>query len=428
MHELSCQNAILDGEVCVLDRQGRTNFSALQDALGNGRSEQLVFFAFDLIHLNGHDLSGVPLAKRKEVLAKLVAPVIHETSPIQFSDHVTGKGPAFFDQASRLGLEGITSKKASSFYLPGRSKNWLKTKCVLSGDFLVIGYSETDAAGGLSALLVAEDGKDGLKYLGKVGTGFAAQSAKTLRDTLSDVAREEPLFSFETKEKLGRVTWVEPRYLAEVQYRALTGEGRLRAASFKGLREDQTAAAAQIDPVPNLVNDADLAAIWVTNPDRVMFGEGGPTKLDLVLYYARVGNWMLPELINRPVTLVRCPTGKLSDTFYQRHANEGMVEHVLQVDISSNKAQEREDYLFIKDAKGLFALSQFGVIEFHPWGCRVDKPERPDRLIFDLDPDETLEWRDVVDAAQQLRDELSELGLTAFVRTTGGKGLHLVVP
>lgn len=180
--------------------------------------------------------------------------------------------------------------------------------------------------------------------------------------------------------------------------------------------------------MPNLVSDADLAAIWVTNPDRVMFGDDGPTKLDLVLYYARIGNWMLPELINRPVTLVRCPTGKLADTFYQRHANEGMVENVLQIDIPSNKAEEREDYLYIKDAKGLFALSQFGVIEFHPWGCRVDKPERPDRLILDLDPDEGLEWRDVVDAAHQIRAELLELGLAAFVRTTGGKGLHLVVP
>ena len=426
---LGCQSAIIDGEVCVLDREGRTSFSALQDALGDGRSEQLLFYAFDLLHLDGYDLKNVPLLKRKEALDGLIAPLIHETSPIQYSDHLAGNGPAFFDQASRMGLEGITSKKATSSYLPGRSKSWLKTKCVLSGDFLVIGYSETTAAGGLSALLVAEDSKDGLAYVGKVGTGFTAQSAVQLRDTLSEIARETPLFAFQTKEKLGNVTWTEPRFLAEVKYRARTGEGRLRAAAFKGLREDQTiAAAAAAPPVPNLVSDADLASIWVTNPDRVVFGDDGPNKLDLVLYYARIGNWMLPELINRPVTLVRCPTGKLEDTFYQRHANEGMVENVLQIDIPSNKAEEREDYLYIKDAKGLFALSQFGVIEFHPWGCRVDKPERPDRLIFDLDPDEGLEWRDVVDAAHQIRNELSDLGLAAFVRTTGGKGLHLVVP
>ena len=428
--ELSCENAVVDGEVCVLDRQGRTSFSALQDALGDGHSEQLVFFAFDLIYLNGHDLMDVPLSQRKQALETLVAPAIHDTSPIQYSDHVAGNGPAFFDQASRMGLEGITSKKATSSYLPGRSKSWLKTKCVLSGDFLVIGYSETAAADGLSALLVAEDGKDGLTYVGKVGTGFTAQSTDQLRETLSQVARDTPLFVFATKEKLGNVTWTEPRYLAEIQYRARTGEGRLRAAAFKGLREDQTAAATTSEPVPNLVSDTDLAAIWVTNPDRIMFGEGGPTKLDLVLYYARIGNWMLPELIDRPLTLVRCPTGKLEDTFYQRHANEGMVEHVFQVDIPPNKdkKEEREDYLFIKDAKGLFALSQFGVIEFHPWGCRVDKPERPDRMVFDLDPDEGLEWRDVVDAAHHIRGELAEVGLAAFVRTTGGKGLHLVVP
>ena len=427
--DLRCQSAIIDGEVCVLDREGRTSFSALQDALGDGHSERLVFYAFDLIHLDGYDLKNVPLLKRKDTLDDLISPLIHDTSPIQYSDHLTGNGPAFFDQASRMGLEGITSKKATAAYVPGRSKTWLKTKRVLSGDFLVIGYGETTAAGGLRSLLLAEDGKNGLAYLGKVGTGFTARSAVQLRETLSEIARDTPLFAFETKEKLGDVTWTEPRFLAEVQYRALTGEGRLRAAAFKGLREDQTiAAAATAPPVPNLVSDADLAAIWVTNPDRVMFGDDGATKLDLVLYYARIGNWMLPELINRPVTLVRCPTGKLADTFYQRHANEGMVENVLQIDIPSNKAEEREDYLYIKDAKGLFALSQFGVIEFHPWGCRVDKPERPDRLILDLDPDEGLEWRDVVDAAHQIRAELLELGLAAFVRTTGGKGLHLVVP
>ena len=426
---LSCRSAIIDGEVCVLDRQGRTSFSALQDALGDGHSEQLVYYAFDLVHLDGYDLKDVPLKKRKETLESLIAPLIHDTSPIQFSEHLVGNGPAFFDQASRMGLEGITSKKATASYIPGRSKSWLKTKCVLSDDFLVIGYSETAAAGGLSALLVAEDGRNGLTYVGKVGTGFTAQSALQLRETLSEVARDAPLFAFETKEKLGKVTWTEPRFLAEVQYRARTGEGRLRAAAFKGLREDQSiSASAMAEPMPNLVSDADLAAIWVTNPDRVMFGDGGPTKLDLVLYYARIGNWMLPELINRPVTLVRCPTGKLDDTFYQRHANEGMVENVLLINIPSNKAEEREDYLYVKDAKGLFALSQFGVIEFHPWGCRVDKLERPDRLVFDLDPDEGLEWRDVVDAAHHIHEELSELGLAAFVRTTGGKGLHLVVP
>ncbi len=425
--QLACRSAVIDGEVCVVDRGGKTSFSALQAALGEGRSEQLVFYAFDLIYLDGYDLKSVPLAKRKDTLATLIEPLVHESSAIQISDHVIGNGPAFFTQASRIGLEGITSKQAGSAYVSGRSKNWLKTKCVLAAEFLVIGYEESAAAGGLSALLLAEDRGGGLAYVGKVGTGFTAQSAGHLRDTLSAVARETRLFAFETKDKLGQVTWTEPRHLAEIHYRARTGEGRLRAAVFRGLREDQTVTAAA-EPVPNLVSDADLAAIWVTNPDRVMFGEGGPTKLDLVLYYARIGNWMLPELVDRPLTLVRCPTGELADTFYQRHASEGMVKHVYEIGIPSKKDQERDDYLYLRDAKGLFSLSQFGVIEFHPWGCRIDKPERPDRLIFDLDPDEGLEWREVVDAAHHIREELAEIGLTAFVRTTGGKGLHLVVP
>lgn len=424
---LACRDALIDGEVCAVDGEGRTSFADLQAALGEGRSEPLLFYAFDLIHLDGHDLAAVPLAKRKDALAALLAPLVHDRSAVQISDHVRGNGAAFFDHASGMGLEGVVSKRAGSAYAPGRSRDWVKTKCVQAGEFLVIGYEESVAAGGLSALLLAED-EGGLAYVGKVGTGFTAEGAARLRATLAAAARTSPLFAFTTREKLGAVTWTEPRHLADVRHRGRTRDGRLRAAAFRGLREDQTLAAAAAGPEPEPVSDADLAAIWVTNPDRVMFGEGGPTKLDLVLYYARVGNRMLPELVDRPLTLVRCPSGRLDDTFYQRHANEGMAAHVRGIDIPSGRDEERDDYLYIGDAKGLFSLAQFGVVEFHPWGCRVDRPERPDRLVLDLDPDEGLEWRDVVAAAHHIRAELAEIGLTAFVRTTGGKGLHLVVP
>ena len=423
---LACRGALIDGEVCVVDGEGRTSFADLQAALGEGRSEPLLFYAFDLLHLDGHDLAAVPLAERKDALAALLAPLVHDRSAIQISDHVRGNGAAFFDRASRMGLEGIVSKRAGSAYASGRSGDWVKTKCVQAGEFLVIGYEESAAAGGLSALLLAED-EGGLAYVGKVGTGFTASAAARLRATLAAAARASPLFAFTTREKLGAVTWTEPRYLADIRHRGRTRDGRLRAAAFRGLREDQTVAASAV-PEPGLVSDADLAAIWVTNPDRVMFGKGGPTKLDLVLYYARVGDRMLPELVDRPLTLVRCPSGRLDDAFYQRHANEGLAAHVRGIDIPSGRDEERDDYLYIGDARGLFSLAQFGAVEFHPWGCRVDRPERPDRLVLDLDPDEGLEWRDVVAAAHHIRAELAEIGLTAFVRTTGGKGLHLVVP
>jgi DNA ligase D len=232
------------------------------------------------------------------------------------------------------------------------------------------------------------------------------------------------------------IVWVRPVLVAEVEYGNRTADGILRHAVYKGLRidkaEDESAAKAP-EPPPQVerkryVTDADLAQVWVTNPDRVMFGEGGPTKLELALYYARVGDWMLPELIRRPVSLLRCPTGKSADCFFQRHAMAGMPDMIRTIPLREEGSKKRADYLYIENARGLLALAQFGAIEFHSWGCRVDQPERPDRIVFDLDPDESLPWREVVSAAHDVADALRDLGLVPFVKTTGGKGLHVVVP
>jgi bifunctional non-homologous end joining protein LigD len=242
------------------------------------------------------------------------------------------------------------------------------------------------------------------------------------------------------------VRWVEPRLVVEVNFANRTADGLLRQATYKGLRPELSAEsperrdrrksnAAETDgapparPVekPKLVSDADLATIWVTNPERSMFG-GGATKLDLALYYARVGDWMLPELMHRPVSLVRCPTGEAKACFYQRHAGAGMPPSVKRIALREEGPGKRADYVYIEDARALLGLAQFGVVEFHPWGCRIEQPERPDRMIFDLDPDEALRWRDVIAAARDVRAVLEFLGFSVFVKTTGGKGLHLVVP
>jgi bifunctional non-homologous end joining protein LigD len=427
---LRCRQALLDGEIVVQDATGLSSFSDLQDALAEGRTEALTFFAFDLLHLDGQNLGQVTLADRKRVLERLFVPVLDQRSALQLSEHVRGDGPAFFEQASRLGLEGVIAKRADSPYQQGRSRSWLKCKCRQTDDFVIVGFTESQAAGGLAALLVAEAGPQGIRYVGRVGTGFSTAEAERLRSRLGAMERDGAAVELPATERRKDIRWVDPLLLAEVHYATRTADGLLRHAVYQGLRLDQPppmpVASSPSNPRRRWISDADLASIWVTNPDRRMFG--GPSKLELALYYARVGDWLLPELVKRPVSLVRCPSGKVEDCFFQRHALSGMPEAIEQVALREEGSKERADYLYLDDAKGLLSLVQFGAVELHAWGCRVDKPERPDRLVFDLDPDEGLPWPMVVDAAREVRDALERLGLVAFVKTTGGKGLHVVVP
>ncbi len=447
---LPCKQAIIDGEVAVTTADGRTSFAALQDVLEAGPADRLVFFAFDLLHLDGHDLSKVILIERKAALAGLLAHAPAETENLVYSDHVIGRGADFLAHALQMELEGIVSKKIDAPYEHGRSARWLKIKASTTETVTIVGYTESEAAGGLAALLVAEPRNGTLAYAGKVGTGFTAEGARRLVAKLKRLKRKTPPLAVPPDALKGprpaRVTWVTPRLRAEVTYRGRGSSGMLRAAAFKGLTDDVAppehatmprAAADPPAPAPasqkpkrptRAISDADLATIWITNPDRRMFGRDGPTKLDLALYYARVADWILPHIADRPVTLVRCPTGEAKDCFYQRHLSAGMPESVSPIQLREEGEAKRADYLYIRDAKGLLGLAQFGVIEFHPWGCRVDKPERPDRLVFDLDPDERLAWPAVTDAARALRNALQAAGFTAYVKTTGGKGLHVVVP
>ncbi|ACP23494.1 probable ATP-dependent DNA ligase (plasmid) [Sinorhizobium fredii NGR234] len=419
---LPCRVAVIDGEIVMLDAEGISRFALLQEALSTGAGNRLVFYAFDLLHLDGWNLTHVPLEKRKALLKQLLAAQLSSRSALQFSDHVVGDGRPFYQHASELGLEGIISKRASAPYQSGRSKTWTKTKALKAEDFVIAGYTISEAAEGLAALALGEwiDGE--LQYRGKVGTGFDAETLKQL------LARLEPLRAGAAKLEGApkEIIWVRPVLRARIHYGNRTADNILRHAVFRGLRDVDLSTPASPQR-KRLISDADLASISITNPTRRLFGKSGPTKLDLALYYAMVGDFMLPHILGRPVSLVRCPTGKFEDCFFQRHPFTGMPPSVTGFDAMSSEGEAKR-YLSVEDAKGYLALAQFGVVEFHSWGSTRAQLEKPDRVVFDLDPGEGIGWREVIEAAIHIKAELEALGLVPFVKTSGGKGVHVVVP
>ncbi|MET0574784.1 MAG: DNA ligase D [Mesorhizobium sp.] len=419
---LPCKECIIDGEIVVLDDRGINRFALLQDALSAGAGDKLIFYAFDLLYLDGWNLTKAPLEERKRLLGQLLAGHVTGRSAIQFSDHVAGDGRPIYERASEMGLEGIVSKRATAHYQSGRSKTWTKTKALQTGEFVIAGYTVSQAAEGLAALGLAEWVDGELQYRGKVGTGFDAETAQLLLERL------EPLRTGAIKlDGAPKVMiWVKPLLSARIHYANRTADNALRHAVFKGLRDVELSAPAAT-PRKRLISEADLATIWVTNPERRLFGKSGPTKLDIAVYYALVGDFMLPHILDRPVSLVRCPTGKPQDCFYQRHAFTGMPASVATFTIANSEGEDKS-YLSIEGAKGYLALAQFGVVEFHTWGTTRKRLEKPDRLVFDLDPGEGIAWRETVEAAVHIRGELEAMGLVPFVKTSGGKGIHVVVP
>jgi DNA ligase D len=417
---LPCTQALIDGEIVVLDEKGVSQFSALQRALSDSEDGKLVFYAFDLVHLDGYSLVEVPLLNRKDRLAQLLAGRTPR-APIQFSDHVAGSGQDLYERASDLGLEGIVSKRASAPYRSGRSLAWIKTKALRAGDFTVVGYTRSDQAGGLGALAVADEEGGDLVFCGKVGTGFDAATMAQLLDRLEPLRSAAAPIDGLPKDVIA----VKPAMSVHLHYAGRTAIGSLRHAVFKHLREARVPTRRTTSR--QLISEADLASVWVSNPTRRLFGKTGATKLDVAVYYAHVGNAMLPHLVERPVSLVRCPSGRPEDCFFQRHAFAGMPASVSTFRTPNSDGEEKA-YLAIVDAKGYLALAQFGVVEFHVWGSLRPQLETPNRIVFDLDPGEGVEWRDVVEAAVHVRQELEGLGLVAFVKTSGGKGLHVVVP
>jgi bifunctional non-homologous end joining protein LigD len=455
---LPAREAVLDGEVAVLLPNGTTSFQALQNALGENGSANadMVYFAFDLLYLDGYDLRGVPLMERKQALARLL-----ESQPaqgtIRFSDHVQGAGDEFYRHSCSYGLEGMISKRADLPYEGGRGKGWLKVKCLKRQEFVIVGFTDPEGSRtGLGALLLAVNGKDGLVFAGKVGTGFSAKTLADLRKRLGKLERSTPAFQKAPRgAEARRSHWVEPKLVAEVAFTEWTEDGILRHPTFQGLREDKAASdvvreveqkppakktvakktvakktAKGSKDLPPLGPEKDpedvteIAGVKITNPDRVLYPEQGLTKRELALFYERISAWILPHLKNRPLTLVRCPEGHEKQCFYQKHISEQVPSTVKRVRIEGDSVP----YGAVDSLPGLISLVQMGVLELHIWGSHIDDIERPDYIVFDLDPDEGLGWDRVVEGALKVRSLLEELGLQTFLKTTGGKGLHVCVP
>ncbi len=443
--------ALLDGEVVAFDEQGRTDFQLLQNSISNPADENLAYFAFDLLYCDGKDWTATPLLARKQRLEELLKSKGRSEPPgyIRFSEHWIGQGDVLFAKACDMGLEGIVSKRADQPYHPGRSRNWLKIKCHHNQEFVIGGF--TDPAGsrtGLGALLLGTYGDDQrLRYAGRVGTGFTSETLTELRARLDGLVQpESPFVDGPTGRQAKGLHWVKPELVGEVEFTGWTRDGVLRHPSFKGLREDKRPrqirreeARSTVDMIRRKKNskknseDAangtegiEIAGVKLTHPDRVLYPDQGITKRDLALYYEKVAEWILPHVEGRPLTLVRCPEGHDKQCFYQRHMRGPHDPAIIPI-----KVRERGSmvsYVSVDSLAGLIALVQLGVLELHAWGSRRGKINCPDRLIFDLDPDPAAPWKLLRDAARRLRWRLADVGLGSFVKTTGGKGLHVVVP
>lgn len=438
---LKADDTVVDGEVVVLLPDGTTDFQALQNVLGRkeGRKGPVVFFAFDLPYYRGRDLTGIPLHERKEVLRSLLASAPH-ADVLRYSDHIRGEGPRVLERACRFALEGIVSKRRDAPYREGRHRSWVKTKCLQRQEFVVGGWTEPSGSRShFGALLLGWHDDDGrLRYAGRVGTGFTERSLGEVHDRLVRIPTAEPPFADPpTGADARSVQWVEPREVVEVEFGHWTEEEIIRHASFQGLRDDRDPQEigrerpmeeARVeerrgprDDPPNVV-----AGVRLSNPDRILYPEQGRTKANLARYYERVADLILPHVLGRPLALVRCPRGHEEACFYQKHLTEGMPEPIRGVEVEEKDGPAT--YVAVDNVEGLVSLVQLGVLEIHPWGSRVDRLDRPDRLIFDLDPGEGMPWDGVIDAAFRLRRRLEEMGLVSYVRTTGGKGLHVVAP
>jgi len=457
LRELPLDSALIDGELVHLEPEGTTSFSGLQDAISSGKTGALNFFAFDLLYRDGWILTDAALEDRKTALAEIISP--QAQGILRYSDHQIDRGPAFLRQARSFKLEGIVSKRRTDPYRPGRTRSWLKVKCRNREEFVIIGF--TDPVGsreGFGALLVGYyDPQGKLRYAGRVGTGFDAAQLIELRKRLESLARADPPAPLPKGVSRKGVHWIEPQLVAEVEFAAWTADAILRQASFQGLREDKDARDVVYDPKtraavepaakpkktparpkeaaskkaeplePQRARDGSelFEGVRLTHPDRILYPGTTLTKLHVARYYAAVKDWALPHLTHRLLTLVRSPAVG-QKTFYQKHIGDEAPAALKRFDFKDGA--EPEIYPYVEDLPGLIALVQMGVLEIHPWGSRIEKLETPDRVTMDLDPDEELRWGRVTEAAVDVREALAGIGLKSFAKTTGGKGLHVVIP
>jgi bifunctional non-homologous end joining protein LigD len=456
---IKVESAILDGEVVVLSPSGQSSFADLQAAFDEGASNPLTYFVFDLLHLNGKNLRPLALAERKQTLAQMLESM-PEHEIVRYGQHIATEGAPIFAEACRLGAEGIVSKLSTSGYTSGRSKSWIKIKCFRRQELVIGGFTKpANGTEGIGALLLGyyEDKK--LVYAGRAGTGFTQASSRKLRQQLEAMRQKGMAFIEVPPTPAKDALWVKPELVAEVQFSTWTADNLVRQASFKGLREDKKAVdvrrevpdtslsakaeagtgkkakAKQASPKPDGGGPATFKAATptqlgfrVTHPDKVIDPETGLTKQALIDYYLTVAERMLPHVVGRPLSLVRCPNGTGKKCFYQKHLGPGMPPGIEGVEIPNQKGKGTETYVTVQGAGALAGLAQMNVLEIHPWGSTNADLEHPDRIVFDLDPDEAVSWPTLCESALEVKERLAKLGLQSFVKTTGGKGLHVVAP
>jgi bifunctional non-homologous end joining protein LigD len=461
------ENATLDGEVVVLGPDGNSSFADLQASFQDGATHPLSYFVFDLLHMDGRNTRGLPLRKRKELLAELLP---KDSDVLRLSEHIEGTGESVFHHACTLHAEGIVSKRADAPYresLGGtRSADWLKSKCLREQEFVIGGYTlSTEGDDRIGSLLLGYYEGERLIYAGRTGTGFTQKLKRNLLAQLKPLTLERPAFERVPTEAKRSAQWVKPKLVAQVRFATWTADNLVRQAAFLGLREDKPAAevvreAATVAPRPKQSAQARTAqkqaashrteplskaaktatsapkaeapalpaGLRLTHPDKVLDPETGLTKQQLAAYYAAVAEHILPHIADRPLSLVRCPEGAGQPCFFQKHGNAMLPKGIGSVDVPDKKTGKPEPYITLDNAEAFVGLAQMGVLEIHPWGSRNGDLEHPDRLIFDLDPDESLPWSMLCAAAAEVRKRLRKAGLESFLKLTGGKGLHIVAP
>jgi bifunctional non-homologous end joining protein LigD len=432
----------LDGEIAVPDENGLSSFSGLQRALSEGDDRRMVFYLFDLPYLNGRDLRDLPLVQRKQVLRDTLF-AKKANGVLAYSEHHEAEGDAFYKAACNMALEGVVSKRKDSPYRSGRGRDWVKSKCIDRDEFVIGGYTPSRAGRGIGSLLVGHYEGKRLVYDGRTGTGFDAKEARALEKALRRVHIDEAPFDRIERAHKARAIWVKPELVADVGYRGRSSDGLLRQASYQGLREDKPAREIahndRVDPMSKASSkssskastskassgaDDIVAGVKITHPSRVIDPTTGTTKLDVARYYERVAETLLLDMGDRPVAVVRNPDGITGESFFQRHPQQTLKGRISTV----KDPEDKEELLAVRTVKDLITLVQFGAIEIHPWQTHIDKLDKADRFILDLDPAPDVPFAAVTLAARLVRKRLDDLGLESVVKATGGKGLHVIVP